>query len=550
MFERFRPSTRYLLGLGLALALLATTASADTPAPDFDLVIVAGRVIDPESGLDAVRNVGVRDGKIAAISDEPLKGRRTINANGLIVSPGFIDLHSHGQQLPGARMQAFDGVTTALELELGLLPIDQYYAETAKEGRPINYGASASWTAARQAVLDGLTPVPSIASFQKAAHYTNWSTNLATDEQVVKITALLEEGLRQGAIGIGLDLGYAPSSGRKELYEMNRLAAAYHVPTFIHARYASVEEPLSSFEAYEEIVAVAAATGAHMHIAHLNSMVLRDAPRVIAMLRAAQDRGIPISVEAYPYAAASTVIGAAAFRGPRWQERLGGVRYDDYEYEGRRLDEASFKKLQATDPGAIIVYRFLRPESSPGDQALLNQSILYPGGAIASDTMPWTVDGKILTGDVWPLPVNAFSHPRSAATFSRFLHLYVRERPMLSLIDALRKITLIPARILEPSVPQMRSKGRISIGADADLAIFDIDRLTDRATFVKPAVTSAGMQWLIVNGVVVIDHGRLVRSALPGRPIRRAPSQRSDGPDRAPPSQEHRANNLQRSPQR
>lgn len=488
---------------------------------EYDVAIIGGRVIDPESGLDAVRNIGVLDGKIAAVTTDSISARTRIDAHNLVVSPGFIDLHSHGQQLPAARMQAFDGVTTALELELGMLPINQYYADMAREGRPINYGASASWAAARQAVMDRLPLTPSIEAFQKAARFTNWSSQIASDEQVMQMAKLLAQGLDDGALGIGFNLGYSPPSGRKEYYEINRLAAQRAVPTFTHVRFISTEEPLSSFEAFEEMIAVSAATGAHMHVSHLNSTTLRDIPRILAMIASAQKRGVPITVESYPYPAASTVIGAAMFRGADWQRRLGGVRYEDFEYEGRALDEKSFLALQSSDPGAIIVYKYLRTASSRSDQEMLDAALLFPGSTIASDAMPWILNGKMLSGDIWPLPAEAFAHPRSAGTFSRFLREYVRERRLISLPDALRRMTLIPAQILEASVPQMRSKGRLQVGADADIDVFDPQTVTDRATFQLPAQPSSGMKWVIVNGVPVIEGGRLIRSALPGKPVRR-----------------------------
>lgn len=502
----------------ISLGAMASTALG---APAFDLVIEGGRVIDPESGLDAVRNVGVRDGKVVEITTDAITGARVVHAKGLVVAPGFIDLHAHGQQLPAARMQAFDGVTTALELEAGILPVGKFYDEVAKEGRPINYGAAASWAEARQAVMDGVAPEPSIEAFQKAASLPNWSSKIATEDQIQAMSKMVDQGLSEGGLGVGFLIGYAPPSGRKEYYELNRLAAERNVPTFTHVRFMSVDEPLSSFEAYEEMVAVAAATGAHMHVCHLNSTSLRDAPRVIELISSAQKRGVPLTVEAYPYAAGSTVIGAAMFRGPNWRERLGGAKASDFEYNGKALDEDSFAKLQKENPGALVVIHFLNPGVIPGDQELLDSTVLYPGGAIASDAMPWTVDGKMLTGDVWPLPTNAYAHPRSAGTFSRFLGQYVRERHAISLIEAIRKVTLIPAQTLEASVPQMREKGRLSAGADADIVVFDPATIRDRATYEHPAQTSVGMKWVIVNGVPVIADGKLDRTALPGRPVRR-----------------------------
>lgn len=497
--------------------LAATPGRASEP---FDLVIRNGRVIDPESGLDAIRDVAVRDGRIVALSEQPLRGRKIIDATGLVVSPGFIDLHAHGQQLPAARMQAFDGVTTALELEGGVLPVSRFYDDIAKEGRPINYGASASWTEAREAAFHPLTA----ANAQKPEKESDdWLYSLASPEQLRQVADALEQGLKEGALGIGITLAYVPGTGHKEYYAINKLAAARNVPTFTHVRHSSVIEPNSSFEAYQEVLATAVATGARMHICHLNSTSSRDIDLAAELIGQGQHRGLAITVEAYPYPAASTTIGAAFFRGPQWRQRLGDARYEDFELNGEPLDERRFLDLQQNKPDTLIVFHYLRPELNAQDESYLDKSVLYAGGAIASDAVWWTLDGKLIEGNVWPMPKGAYAHPRSAGTFSRFLRVYVRERQKLSLSQAIEKASLIPARILEVSVPQMKHKGRISVGADADLIVFDLQTVSDRATFVTPAQTSIGMQHVIVNGTPVIVNGKLVVSALPGRAIRRTP---------------------------
>ena len=216
------------------------------------------------------------------------------------------------------------------------------------------------------------------------------------------------------------------------------------------------------------------------------------------------------------------MIGSAFFRGPNWQERLGGVRYEDFLLDGVPLDQARFDELQKDKPETVIVFNYLRPDINPRDDAYLDMSILYPGGAIASDAVWWTVDGKQVEGDVWPLPKNAFAHPRTAGTFSRVLRVYVRESRKLTLMQAIEKASLVPARILEASVPQMKEKGRLREGADADLIVFDPATVSDRATFVQPAQPSVGMRYVIVNGTPVIDKGKLIRDARPGKGIRRA----------------------------
>jgi N-acyl-D-glutamate deacylase len=234
-------------------------------------------------------------------------------------------------------------------------------------------------------------------------------------------------------------------------------------------------------------------------------------------LRGAQERGLRITTEAYPYGAGSTAVGAELFCG----ERLGGATAGDIELAGVPFTDATLAEAQAKTPGTWIVVHYMRPDRSAADQECLDQSVLMPGGAIASDAMPWTSQGRPITGDVWPLPADALAHPHSAGTFTRFLRDYVRERQRETLREGLPRMTLIPAQILEGSVPQMTRKGRVQVGADADLAAFDVATVSDRGTYTQPNQTAAGMRYVIVNGMPVIREGALVRDALPGRPIRR-----------------------------
>jgi N-acyl-D-glutamate deacylase len=504
-----------------SIAAQTSPTAGPTAGPAFDLVIANGRVVDPETGLDAVRSIGIRAGRIAAISRTPLRGRSTLEAAGLVVAPGFIDLHAHGKDLAAARMQAFDGVTTALELEAGALPVGVAYDQIGKEGRPINYGFSASWLFARIAEKEGMEPSGDLAFFQKAQARKGWQHTIATPEETSRILARIERGLAEGALGIGVLAGYAPGHGRKEAFAVAQLAARHGVPTFTHARYGSVIEPNSSFEGLAEIVSLAAATGAHMHINHLNSIATRDIGRIAEMLKGAAARGLRVTTEAYPYGAGSTVVGAELFRG-NWRERMGGAVAGDLELAGKPFDDATLAEAQEKTPGAWIVAHFMRPDRSPADQAFLDESVLMPGGAIASDAMPWTTaTGSPIQGDLWPLPADAIAHPRSAGTFTRFLRDYVRERLKVTLREGLSRTSLIPARILEESVPQMKAKGRVQVGKDADLVVFDLATVSDRATFAQPGQTAVGMRHVVVNGTPVIRDGELVREAKPGRPIRR-----------------------------
>lgn len=513
---------RPFLALSIALAGLAGCApGASAEKNAFDLAILNGRVIDPETGLDAVRNVGVRGDKIVRITRKTIAAKRVIDAEGLIVAPGFIDLHAHGQSIPSARVQALDGVTTALELESGKYPVSSFYKAAAAEGRPIHYGASVGWSQARTTELSGREPTSHDDIPERDPAGPDWRHTPASSEQTANILARIQTELDDGGLGVGVLLGYSPGAGRGEYHALHELAAKNGVPTFTHARYLSNIEPDSSFEGFQEMVAVSASTGAHMHVSHLNSISLRDIAAIRRMLEGAQAHGANITVEAYPYGAGATAIGTALFEGDRWQERLGGIKKSDFTLDGTPLTDAEFDRLQHEAPRTAIVVHFLHPEDNPEDRKILAQSILYPGGAIASDGGDWRLNGEQIASDVWPIPADASAHPRSAGTFSKFLRIYVRETQAISLKDALAKTSLIPAQILEKAVPQMRLKGRLQEGADADIVVFDIETVSDRATYERPAQMSVGFAHVIVAGTPLVSDGVLDTSVLPGRPVRR-----------------------------
>ena len=267
---------------------------------------------------------------------------------------------------------------------------------------------------------------------------------------------------------------------------------------------------------------LAAITGANMHVCHLNSVAGRDIKDCAELLMAAQARGLPLTVEAYPYGAFATAIGADFLRGPHWKETFGVKDASAMEYNGKPLTQAEIDERQAKSPGDPVILHFLGDEDDPAMIEMLDQSVLYPGASIGSDAMPWADStGKILPGDIWPLPEGAFAHPRSAGTYSRFISRWVRQRKKISLLEALRKTSLIPAKILEPAVPQMKTKGRIQVGADADVVVFDLNTITDKATFTDPANLSVGFRHVVVNGTPIIEEGNRLGDARPGKPVRR-----------------------------
>lgn len=492
-----------------------------------DLAIRGGRVIDPESGLDAVRDVAVDGGRIVAVAETAGAARIEINAKGLIVAPGFIDLHAHGQSVPADRMQAFDGVTTALELEVGALPVAEWYEAQSERGRLLNYGTAAAWIFARKAVMIGIElngRESALTTMGRGADDMRWSRDTASAGQVAKIVAMVRQGIDEGGLGIGIPYAYAPGAGAKEMSLICDLAAEKGTPTYTHIAQMSNIDPKSSIEAYIMLVGLAGATGAHMHICHLNSTSLQDVERAAELIARAQAQGLKVTTEAYPYGTGSTVVSAGFFSDPAFLERTGSS-FGNIEMVAthRRMKDAADLAAEAKiNPAAMVLWHFLDTDVNARHRELLDVSVMYPGGAIASDAMPWSQpDGSIYEGGEWPLGDDKTSHPRSSGTFTRFLRQWVRERPAITMVDAIAKCTLIPARIMEECAPVFRRKGRLQAGADADIIVFDPDTVSDLATFKNMNRPAEGMMHVIVNGTPVISDGELRRDTAPGKPIRR-----------------------------
>ena len=510
-----------ICGLLVLSSLLVTTSAV---AVEYDVVISNGRVMDPETSYDDIANVGIKDGTIAVITKNEISGKETIDASGHVVAPGFIDIHAHGQNIGDYRMQAMQGVTTMLELESGVVPIADWYDHQSQKNLPINYGAAAGWTYARIATFTGTKPEATVKYFQDAQGLMDWKMNIATPEQQEQILKLVEQGLDEGALGIGINAGYAPGYGQKEYFALAKLAAERNVATFTHVRYASNMEPKSSFEAVKEVIANAAITGAHMHVCHINSTSLKDIHSTLELIDNAFENNINISVGAYPWGAASTVVGAAMFSGEGWRERMGSTA-ENFQLGTERMTEEQLTDYQKNNPGTFITWHFL-DESNPEDLALLDASILHPKILIESDEMFWMFmdeHNHIINydGDEWPLPKDTFSHPRSNGTFAKILRSYVRERKLMTMQEALGKMTLMPAQTLEDFVPQMKKKGRLQEGMDADIVIFDPETISDVGTYQAPNQPAVGVQSLLVNGTPVIADSELILDASPGQPIRR-----------------------------
>ncbi len=462
----------------------------------YDVVLNGGRVIDPETKLDAIRNVGILNNRIAQISSEPLQGKQVINVTGLVVAPGFIDLHIHGRSNVEQEYQLHDGVTTALELEWGIEHIGNWY-QSRKGKALINYGASVSWPFERfkaigkyQNAVDSLLQL-TLKGEANIGTMTNTILRAAnetiTPDAINQTLTNIKASLAEGGIGIGVPIGYLPKTNPVEMYRVFQLAGEINALVFSHVRNPDIIS-------IQEVIANAVLTNAPLHIVHINSMSLGNIQLALDMVMAAKNKGFDIATELYSYTAASTMLQSAMFD-DGWQERLG-ISYGDLQWvaTGERLTKETFETNRKAG-GAVIIH-MMKPE-------WIKTGIAAPGVIIASDGMPYS----------------KLAHPRTAGTFSRVLGKYVREDKVIDLMTAIEKMTLLPANRLENIAPMMRFKGRIQVGADADITIFDPNTVADKATFEKGLEFSAGIEYVMVNGMFILKNGKTISNVFPGQPV-------------------------------
>ena len=482
------------------LIACASIPSALVAAPKYDIVIKGGRIIDPASGRDEIADVGINGHTVSAISTHPLKGVRTLNAERYVVAPGFIDLHAHGQNPKGQYYQLLDGVTTAIDMELGTIPIGKFF-ESLQGKAVINFGASAAHICARLEII-GNRPCVGIADRNlDTSGDPKPFTSSATAEQETQIVALMDREIKSGALGYGVGLEYVPGASRREILRIFQAAGKTHAPVFVHVRSRPKDRaPGVPLAVAQELVADAASTGASLQIVHVASTGLSDTPAILELIKGARAHGIDITTEAYPYTAGSTTIGSEFFS-EGWAER-NDITFEDLQWPptGERLTRETFDLYRKQSPGQTVIIHLI-PET------VVNAVMSDPIVSIASDGETWSTGGE---------------HPRGAGTFSRVLGLYVRERHLLTLNTAIAKMTIMPARRLEVVSPQMRKKGRIEVGADADITVFDPLTVKDMATFEKPMQPSTGIKFVLVGGKVMVARGKVTASAFPGVAIRSA----------------------------
>lgn len=467
-------------------------------AQSYDVVLNNGRVMDPATEFDAIRNVGIIGDRIAIITEEQIQGVRTIDCSGLVVSPGFIDLHVHGMTNEAHEYQMHDGVTTALELESGVLFLDAWMKNKAGKAL-VNFGATVPHAALRAAAMpayqsqfkEARAQMSSKGYSQMAAQNLSIKSSRSIHqslryEQMNELEDLLVEELKAGGLGIGVPVGYYPGATGAELLAVYRVASEYEVPVFSHTRGFGLE-------GINEAIANATVTGAPLHIVHANSLSLSEIQVTLDMVRSAQNQGLDVTTEVYPYTAASTSLQSVLFD-EGWKEDLG-ISYGDLQWEdtGERLTSETFYEYR--EKGGTVIIHMMKPE--------------WIAKGIADDRTMIGSDG---------MPYHPKAHPRTAGTFSRVLGKYVRQDGVTDLMSALAKMTIMPANRLEQVAPSMLHKGRLQMDADADITVFDPDRIIDKATF-EGLQFSEGIEFVLVNGKLVVDQGKTVGDTFPGKPI-------------------------------
>jgi hypothetical protein len=505
---------------GIAATLVALCSAFVVPpalAQDYDLVILNGRVMDPESKLDAVRNVGVKGGKIAEITENTISGKEAIDATGHVVAPGFIDLHVHGQDPYAVKLMLRDGVTTALEIEAGAWPVTNYYDERENKSQA-NYGVSVGHVWARLAAMDGVDPLGlglySDAINKTAADGSKWSTERSTPDELKAILAKVEQGLRDGGVGLSFPVGYYTAVGSPEVNTVAGLAKRYNTFITSHVRYLA-QIPPSGYLGVEELLAVATANEVPLLVHHVPSNCLALTPDCLDLIDLAQKAGHKVVGEFYPYTAGSSIINAD-YLGPGFQERTG-MDYKDITYvkTGETMTKELLAKYRKQDPGGLMIMHHIKEED-------MLAAFKREGVFVGSDGVPFTDDKGGIPG--WDAPYGVGNgHPRGAGTHAKVLRL-IREKNVIPLMEGIAKLSYLQAKFLEDMVPDMKLRGRLKPGAVADITIFDPKKVTDNASFDKGknSLPSTGIPYVIVNGTVVVKDSEVLKDVYPGQPIRNA----------------------------
>lgn len=509
--------------LAFALASASALAAAPVSAQQYDLAIIGGRVMDPETMYDAVANVGIKDGRIVAISRNAITGKETIDAKGLVVAPGFIDTHFHSVDQFATRMVVADGVTTGMDLEAGATRIGEWYANKEKAGWQVNYGTTVGINLVRLLVHDPEVKVDEPIDASNSGKYVDqsardgvqgWSVTRSTLPQMNRIMQLIDEGLREGALGIGVGAAYMQRGMTSyEQFEAQRTAARYGRLASVHTRYhLNTQTPTEAPIALNEVLANAMVLRAPLLMAHDNDYGWWENEE---KLQLARKQGYNVWAEYYPFAAGSTIVSADFLRPEAW-EKVNGYKYEETIYDpgaDKFLSKDEYLKLAREKPGYFIVVHL------PPRKAWLKYWLTIPEMVVASDAMQGVdKDGNLLP---WDADVRRYAgHPRTASTYSTTLQL-ARESGV-PLMFTLAQLSYWNAKHLgDTGLEAMKERGRVQVGKIADLTLFNPDTVKANATYKlgENGLPPTGIPYVIVNGTIVVKEGKVL-PVRPGQPIR------------------------------
>lgn len=484
-----------ILTLGIVLFFSACNQNNNSKSSDstksvvYDIVIENGRVIDPETKTDKVMNVGIKEDKIVKLSTKTLKGRKVLDAKGKIVAPGAIDLHHHSPTIFGANNSNRDGVTTILELEAGSYPVTSA-GNMLENKSKVHFGASSSHIMIRIKVIEG----KDLGYYDMGDQTTPAWYQKSTLDEIAEIEKLHHQALENGAIGIGLLLDYMTNAITDEELDMVfRVAAEHQVPVFVHVRrYVN-----GDIRGLKEIIDLAKEKGTHAHICHLNANAMGNYQAWLDAIDDANTEGAKITTEIFPYTAGSTNITADVFTRD-WQT-IFDITSKDVQISSSGKYFTSLKEFEDykdNNPTAVIIHHYMKEE-------WIKAELKYPNMIVSTDAMPSvSTEAKVV--------------PNGIGSYTKLLAHYVRDEKWISLMDAISMSSYRPAKLLENAAPVFKNKGRIQEGADADIIVFDMNKLETKASFINPYQLSTGYDYILTAGQIVVNHDKGT-GATPGK---------------------------------
>ncbi len=519
----------------LITLLVAVLFPGAVGAQECDLAILNGRVMDPESGYDAIANVCVVSDRIAAITSDDISGSETLDATDHAVVPGFINTHSHSFAPFEQAMMARDGTTTLLDIEVGVANVPFFY-DRYDGNSLLNYGVGVSHEEVRRVIMDGLSPedtsdptyvLNSRAWAEELARRiggaSKWAVEVPTDEQHKEILRMFEQGIRDGAVSVNTTVGYMGyGTPTYEIFDLQKLAKKYDRIFGAHTRFGPTENlPTDYTIGVREVVANMVVLDGAAVMSHMQNSEWQETYEICQRL---QEKGYTIFCEYYPSVFGNPNIATPQLMSPelRAANNMDPTTTIFNPLTGKPFaSEEEFETMQADDPG-MGVFVLVREEE------WLNQWPFMKDVAIANDVITYfDENGEVLSEDADTELYGG--HPRNARSYSYVFRLS-RELG-IPLMHTVNNASYTPAKYLSRlGLEAMQERGRMQEGMIADITIFNPETLADNADMKigNRATPPTGIPHVIVSGQFVVRDGNSILGARPGKPVRYAPISNGD----------------------